>query len=63
MSDKTEAEKWAEWDARMAKRHAERDRPWSTKDSLFTFLYWGLLIGFSWGTVALGAHIIHRLAE
>lgn len=50
---KTEAEKWAEFDAMMARRVAFEQRPWGAKDYVLAFLYWALVIGMSWGVIAV----------
>ena len=58
---KTEAEKWAEFDAMRARRVAFEQRPWRAKDYVLAFLYWALIFGISWGVVAVARFLVHTL--
>jgi hypothetical protein len=58
MSDKTEAEKWAEFDAMRARRVAFEQRPWRATDYVLAFLYNAVVFGIGWGVVAVAAFLI-----
>jgi len=53
VNTKTEAEIWAEFDAMRARRIAFEQRPWRATDYVLAFLYWSLVIGMSWGVIAV----------